>query len=372
MLIDTGGGRFYNTDTGQYTNSSGSISAGTSDAFGDAQKQASMGGFNYTPESGLGDQWNPQQFASNETANLLAQRLGGNVSRTTVLGDLGRSQNNVNFPGQTDGYNAGLIAQTLQNNSPQVAQDILRSQGIPIPNSPLFPGSSPAASGTGLGGNQGGVQPQTYTGSRFNDMPKGSQTSPSGGASAIPLALQYSGAYTPGSVGAPGTNNGAGGGTSAGTGGNLYQYNYDTNSFPQYNGGQLTYSGTPRTFQQGKAFQPGTSTINPSALKSGLNAVLNTGMNTRLSQNNATQPTQFNNPGYTANSNAGNSFNTTAPNFTGASPGQSPQATQLPTGNMSGLAQMLQAIQQIRQQQQLQRSQFVPPQQIGQANQRMF
>ena len=55
--------------------------------------------------------YNPSQYADDNTANTLAQALGGTVNRTKTLGPFGDfGQNQINFgPGQD--YNAGLLAE---------------------------------------------------------------------------------------------------------------------------------------------------------------------------------------------------------------------------------------------------------------------
>jgi len=75
-----------------------------------AQNQSSFGNPGWKPSYNAPGGYNPLQYASDGTANELAQGLGGTVSRTKTLGPFGDfGQNQIDF-GNGNQLNAGLLA----------------------------------------------------------------------------------------------------------------------------------------------------------------------------------------------------------------------------------------------------------------------
>lgn len=75
-----------------------------------AQNQSSFGNPGWKPSYNAPGGYNPLQYASDGTANELAQGLGGTVSRTQTVGPFGDfGQNQISF-GNGNQLNAGLLA----------------------------------------------------------------------------------------------------------------------------------------------------------------------------------------------------------------------------------------------------------------------
>lgn len=145
-----------------------------------AQNQSSFGNPGWKPSYNAPGGYNPLQYASDNTANELAQGLGGTVSRTKTVGPFGDfGQNQIDF-GNGNQLNAGLLADRYSKYDAATANAMTDAEknagpavtnpnagaifmtGDPTKNSfhggpgsePQVTGPQPGAQGQQSGGNQ--------------------------------------------------------------------------------------------------------------------------------------------------------------------------------------------------------------------------
>ncbi len=128
--LNLGGGGYYDTKTGTYSNADGTIQSTNRNDFSTKLQNSYLNGFSYKVDPKSAG-YNPAQYASRETALALAHAMGlqdSAVVLTTVSGPVAPlPQYLITLPNGVQ-LNAGLVAQTYLNNPPAVADEMIKAE----------------------------------------------------------------------------------------------------------------------------------------------------------------------------------------------------------------------------------------------------